>query len=151
YSITGVESTGPFLHAVVEPRPEGGQRVLVDLDPHAPLGRFSEELTLRTTSPRESTLTLPVFGSIEGEVVVLPPQVTFGITRGRAPERDLFIRNQGSRPFTVTGVSVPRNLVTYELSTVRDGLEYRLTLRLRDHVPPGAVEGAIDIFTDHPD
>jgi len=152
FAITAVASPGPLLHAVVEPRPDGpGQRIFVELDPQAPLGRFSEELTLHTTSPRESTLTLPVFGSIEGEVVVLPPQVTFGISHGKAPERDLFIRNRGSRPLTVTGVSVPKELVTYELSTLRDGLEYRLTLRLRDHVPPGAVEGAIDIFTDHPD
>jgi len=152
FAVTGVDSPGPLLHAVVEPRPDGpGQRILVELDPHAPLGRFSEELTLRTTSPRESTLTLPVFGSIEGEVVVMPPQVTFGITHGKAPERDLFIRNRGSRPLAVTGVSVPKELVTYELSTLRDGLEYRLTLRLRDHVPPGTVEGAIDIFTDDPD
>ena len=82
---------------------------------------------------------------------MLPPQVTFGIAHGRAPERDLFIRNRGARPLAVTGVSVPKELVTYELSTVREGLEYRLTLRLRDHVPPGTVEGAIDIFTDHPE
>jgi hypothetical protein len=152
FAVTGVEPVSPFLHAVLEPRPDGpGQRLVVELDPHSPLGRFSEQLKLRTTSPREPLLTLPVFGSVEGEVVVLPPQVTFGIAHGRAPERDLFIRNRGSRPLAVTGISVPTELVTYELSTVREGLEYRLTLRLRDHVPRGTVEGAIDIFTDHPE
>src|SRR5213078_1183881 len=48
-----------------------GQRVVVELDPHIPLGRFSEQVKLRTTSPHESLLTLQVFGSVEGEVVVL--------------------------------------------------------------------------------
>jgi len=153
FAVTGVEEpVSPLLHAVLEPRPDSpGQRVVVELDPHIPLGRFSEQLKLRTTSPHESLLTLQVFGSVEGEVVVLPPQVTFGIAHGRAPERDLFIRNRGARPMAVTGVSVPKELVTYELSTVREGLEYRLTLRLRDHVPAGTVEGSIDIFTDHPE
>ena len=153
YTVTAVEHASPVLDARLEPRADGpGQRLVVALARHVPLGRLSEQLTLRTTSPREPVMTLTVFGSVEGDVMVLPPQVTFGVTRGdAAPEREVFIRNRGARPVVVTRVAVPAKLVTYELTPVREGVEYRLTLRLRDGLEPGKVEAAVDIFTDHPD
>ena len=152
YAVTAVEHTNPALRARLEPRPDGpGQRLVVELAPTVPLGRFSEQLTLRTTSPREPQIPLTVFGSVEGDVAVLPPQVTFGVARGKAPEREVFIRNRSARPLRVTRVTVPAELVTYDLDTLDDGVEYRLTLRLRDDIPPGKVEGTIDIFTDHPE
>jgi len=82
----------------------------------------------------------------------LPPQVTFGVTRGgAAPERELYIRNRGQRPVTVTSVTVPDGVVTYTLAAVQEGQEYRLTLRLRDGLKPGKVESKVEIFTDHPE
>jgi len=153
YAAERVEPTGPHVRARLESRADGpGQRLVVELDGDMPLGRFDEQVRLRTTSPREPLLTLPVFGSVEGDVLVLPPQVTFGVTRGGAtPERDLFIRNRGARPVTVTGVTVPDAVVTYTLAAVQEGQEYRLTLRLRDGLKPGKVESRVEIFTDHPD
>lgn len=153
YRVERVEHTSPHVKARVEPRGDGpGQRLVVELDRDTPLGRFNEQLRLRTTSPREPELTLSVFGSVEGDVVVLPPQVTFGVTRGgTAPERDLYIRNRGARPIAVTRITVPDDVVTYSLAPVQEGEEYRLTLRLRDGLKPGRVESRIEIFTDHPD
>ena len=153
YEVTAVEHTNPALRTSLERLPDGsGQRVVVTLEPHIPLGRFNDQLVLRTTSPRQPALTVSVFASVEGDVVVLPPQVTFGLARaGTAAERDLYIRNRGIRPLAVTAVSVPQRVVTYRLDTLEEGQEYRLTLRLRDGLPPGKVEGAVEIFTDHPD
>ncbi len=153
YEVTAVEHSNPALHTSLERLPDGsGQRVVVTLEPHIPLGRFNDQLVLRTTSPRQPALTVSVFASVEGDVVVLPPQVTFGLARaGVAAERDLYIRNRGLRPLAVTAVSVPQRVVTYRLDTLEDGQEYRLTLRLRDGLPPGKVEGTVEIFTDHPD
>jgi hypothetical protein len=123
YTVERVERTNPALRARLEPRQDGpGQRLVVELDPDTPLGRFNETLTLHTTSPREPTLTLQVFGSVEGDVVVLPPQITFGVTRGgTSPERTLHIRSRGARPLAGTRVVVPERVATYDLSAVQDG------------------------------
>lgn len=153
YAVESVEHSNPGLRTHLEPRADGpGQRLVVELDPDIPLGRFNETLTLRTTSPREPVITLPVFGSVEGDVVVLPPQVTFGVTRGgTAPEREVHIVTRGARPLAVTRVVVPERVATYTLSPVQEGVEYVLTLRLRDDLPAGKIEGSIEIFTNHPD
>jgi len=152
-TVTRVEHGGAVVQATLEPlTDEPGQRLVVELRRDLPLGRFSEQLTLHTTSPREPTLGLTVFGSVEGDVVVLPPQVTFGVTRSDSLlERELFIRNRGNRPLTVTRVAVPDDVATYELDTVAEGLEYRVKLRLRDGLHPGKIQGDVEIFTNDPD
>jgi hypothetical protein len=43
------------------------------------------------------------------------------------------------------------DVVTYTLSPLQDGVEYKLTLRLREGLRPGKLEAAVEIFTDHPD
>jgi hypothetical protein len=153
YEVTAVENQHPFLHATLERLPDApGQRVVVRLDAEAPIGRFNDQLSLRTTSPSQPNVIVPVFGSVEGDVVVLPPQVTFGVARGGAPvERDLWIRNRGARPLALRRIEVPERIVTYQVNTVEEGQEYHITLRLRDHLPAGKVEEKIDIYTDHPD
>jgi hypothetical protein len=153
YTVERVEHTNPAIRARLERRPDApGQRLLVEVDPRMPLGRFNETLTLHTTSPREPVMKLSVLGSAEGDLVVLPPQVTFGVTRGGAvPERDLYIRNRSARPVFLTRIVVPDQVESYTLRALQDGVEYRLTLRLRGHLPSGRVEGVIEIFTDHPD
>jgi hypothetical protein len=148
--VRAVGGEHPGLRTELGPPAEGGQRLLIELEPEVPLGRFHEELTLETTSGRQPVITLPVFGSIEGDVLVLPPQVSFGVARpGKAPERLLFIRNRGQRPLSVRKVAVPDS-VDYDLRVLEEGLEYELALRLRRDVRPGKVKGEIEIFTDHP-
>ena len=153
YEVTTVEHTNPAVRTSLERLPDGsGQRIVVTLAPHVPLGRFNDQLVLRTTSPRQSSLAVSVFGSVEGDVVVLPPQITFGLARaGVTAERDLYIRNRGARPVVVTRVLAPDRIVSYQLDTLQEGQEYRLTLRLRAGLPLGKVESAVEIFTDHPD
>jgi uncharacterized protein DUF1573 len=152
-AVTAVEPTSSMLRARLEPRTDGpGQRLVVELDPRAPLGRFHDELHLRTTSARQPVIAVAVFGSVEGDVVVLPPQVSFGVTHAAArPEREVFIRSRTARPLTVTRVAAPEELVAWELSPVREGFEYRLLLRLREGLRAGKIESAVEIFTDHPD
>lgn len=149
-AVRAVGGDHPGLRTRLESNPDGTQRLLVALDPTVPLGRFSQELRLETTSARQPVMLLPVFGSIEGDVVVLPSQVSFGVTRhGASLERRLLIRNRGVRPLNVRRVAVPDS-VDYDLRVLEDGLEYQLSLRLRDDLRPGTVSGEIEIFTDHP-
>lgn len=148
--VRAVAAMPPGLRARLEPNADGTQRLVVALEPTVPLGRFSQEIRLETTGARQPELVLPVFGSVEGDVVVLPSQVSFGVARhGASPERRILIRNRGARPVTVRRVSVPES-VEYDLRVLEDGLEYQLSLRLRDDVRPGTVSGAVEIITDHP-
>ena len=147
--VTRIRNNNPAIRAKLESLPEGGQRIVVELARDIPLGRFNDQLMLTTTSATEPELQVPVFGSVEGDVVVLPSQVTFGVAQAGEP-RELFIRSVGDRPLNVTRVNVRSDVATYELEPIKPGVAYRLTLRLRDGLPVGRVEEAVEIFTDHP-
>jgi hypothetical protein len=148
--VTRVENSNPAIRTKLESLSEGGQRIVVELSRDVPLGRFNDQLVLVTTSATEPELKVPVFGSVEGDVVVLPSQLSFGVAQAGEP-RELFIRNQGDRPLNVTRVKVRSDVASYELEPIKAGIEYRLTLRLHDGLPVGRVEEAVEIFTDHPD
>jgi hypothetical protein len=149
---TRVEADHPALRLELAPADPAGQRLAVALDPEVPLGRFDAHVTIHTTSPREPRIDLPVFGSIEGDVLVLPPEVTFSVAgRGPPPERELYIRNRSARPFAVTRVAAPTDMITYALTEVERGREYLLRVRLRNDLRPGRVEGKLEIFTDLPE
>jgi hypothetical protein len=152
YRITWIESSNRALRTRLEPLADvHGQRIVVALDGAVPVGRFHDQLLLHTTSLREPVVKVPVFGSVDGEVIVLPPQVTFGVTAGRPlPTREIHVRSR-AQPITVTGVTVPSKVVGYELATVKPGREYRITLRLSAPPAEDRLEGAVEIFTDHPD
>ena len=67
YTVSTVETESWRLHARVEAGDKPGeQKVIVDLDPEVASGRFNEQLTIRTTSPRQPVIMVPVFGNVMG-------------------------------------------------------------------------------------
>src|SRR5262245_1375608 len=67
YAVSGVETESRVLHARIEPgQAQNEQKVVVELDPDAPPGRFDDEISIHTTSPRQPVIKVPVFGHILG-------------------------------------------------------------------------------------
>jgi hypothetical protein len=67
YSVSAVETNSSVLRAYVEPGDKPGQqKVVVEVDVDAPPGKVTDQLTIRTTSPRQSVITVPVFGDVIG-------------------------------------------------------------------------------------
>jgi hypothetical protein len=66
-SVLGVASAPPHVKAWVEAGADGiGQRVVVELTADGPVGRFADDLVLKTSSAGQPTLTVKVLGTIEG-------------------------------------------------------------------------------------
>jgi hypothetical protein len=65
FTVTSVETESSVLRARVEPGPkEGQQKVIIELGAEPPSGRFNDEVVIRTTSPRQPIIRVPVFGQI---------------------------------------------------------------------------------------
>jgi hypothetical protein len=62
-TITDIATAPPYVKAWVA---DGGQRVIVELTADGPVGRFSDDLVLKTSSAGQPTLTVKVLGTIEG-------------------------------------------------------------------------------------
>src|SRR5215813_8435052 len=129
-----------------------GKKLLVTLKKDAPLGRLNDQIVVTTTSQKKPVVEIPVFGSIEGDMVVLPPQVSFGVVRkGESKTQEISIKNRGTKPVQVVRVQNSVTEVSAELTPVKQGEEYRLTLKTKGENQPGRIQGEIQVFTDHPE
>jgi hypothetical protein len=129
-----------------------GQKLIVTLKKEAPLGRLNDEIKVTTTSEKRPFIEIPVFGSIEGDLVVAPPQVSFGVVRrGVGKSQDVSIKSRASKPIHIVNVQSSNADVTSELVTVKDGEEYKLTLSAKSESKAGRIQGDVQIFTDHPE
>lgn len=67
FTASSVENESPALRTYLVPGTKPGQqKVVIELTGDAPSGRFNDEVTIRTTSPRQPVIKVPVFGQILG-------------------------------------------------------------------------------------
>lgn len=67
FTASSVENESPALRTYLAPGAKPGQqKVVIELTGDAPSGRFNDEVTIRTTSPRQPVIKVPVFGQILG-------------------------------------------------------------------------------------
>ena len=128
-----------------------GKKLFVTLRKDAPLGRVRTDITVTTTSQKHPTLFIPVFPHIEGELLVQPPQVSFGVVRkGDTKQHDISIKSRASNPIRIIRTQSSTPMVIAEMATVKEGEEYHLTLKVNPEGEPGQIRGEVQVFTDHP-
>lgn len=152
--ITQVANTNAAVTVQTEPLERNGQRgktLIVTVAEDAPLGRLNDQITVTTTSTKRPSVVIPVFGSVEGELVVRPPQVTFGVVQpGADTTRIVTITNRSKTPVRISRVASTAEQVAARLATVNPGLEYRLVMTVSADSQPGRIQGDLQVFTDHP-
>lgn len=153
-SITGVEHDHPGLRVEaedVEADGKRGRRLHVSVADTAPLGQLRDTLTITTTSEKKPRLTVPVFGNVEGDVTVEPPQVSFGVVHpGTRRTRVVRIKNAGATALRILEVTSENDAVVPELHEITPGREFRLDLHIRGDAS-GKLRGEVGIVTDHPE
>jgi len=153
-AITNVTTDSPLVSVQteeLEKQGKKGKKLLVILKKDAPLGRVSTEINVTTTSQKRPSLSIPVFGQIEGDLVVVPSQVSFGVVRkGDNKANDLSIKSRATNPIHLVKTQSSTPNVLAEVATVKDGEEYRLTLKVNPESTPGQIKGEVQVFTDHP-
>ncbi len=152
--LTQVSNTHPSVRVRTEPLQRDGHQgkiLIVTVAEDAPLGRLNDQITVTTTSPKRPSVLIPVFGSVEGELVVRPPQVTFGVVPpGTDKTRKVTITNRSKTPVRISRVTSTAGRVAARLATVSQGAEYTLVMKVAADSQPGRIQGEVQVFTDHP-
>jgi hypothetical protein len=153
-SITNVAADSPLVSVQTEELEKSGKKgkkLIVTLKKDAPLGRVSTEINVTTTSQKRPSLSIPVFGQVEGDLVVTPSQVSFGVVRrGENKENSLNIKSRAAKPIHLVKTQSSTPTVIANLVTVKNGEEYSLTLKVNPESAPGQIKGEVQVFTDHP-
>jgi hypothetical protein len=148
--ITKISKSNPDISVTPIPRPDGkpGAAINVTLLKAMPAGPFDDTIKLATS---RAPLDISVFGTVQGDITVNPPQVSFGIVGRHQPaQRVVRLLNEGDRTVIVTGVSSSSRSVSAAVEPVTPGKEYKITLQLDPDTPDGAIRGRLAIHTDDP-
>lgn len=153
-TITNVTVESPLVSVRaedLEKKGKKGKKLFVTLRKDAPLGRVSTEITVTTTSQKRPSISIPVFGHIEGDLLVQPPQVSFGVVRkGEIKTHDISIKSRANSPVHMIRTQSSTASVIASMDTVKDGEEYHLTLKVNPDGEPGQIKGEVQVVTDHP-
>jgi hypothetical protein len=152
--IAKVETTSSLLTIQTQPLERDGRKgkkLIVTLKKDAPLGRLNDEIRVKTTSEKRPTIEIPVFGSVEGDLVLAPPQVSFGVVRrGEGKVQEVSLKSRSAKPIHIVDVQSSNTDITPGLTTIKDGEEYKVTLTAKSDSKAGRIQGEVQIVTDHP-
>ena len=148
--IGSIVGTGKVIEVTSARR--AGQPVTLSIRQNAPLGEFQDAVIIHTSSRRHPSLTVPITGRVDGDVVVSPTQLNFGvIAAGTKLSRVLVVRNRGARAARVTAATLSIPIGNAQITSLRDGYEYRVAVALNDRLPAGRLQDALQMRTDHPE
>lgn len=129
-----------------------GKALQVSVSKTAQRGPLNDTITVTTTSQRKPTISIPVVGSVEGDISVSPSQVSFGVVRqGVGETRTVRIKNRSAQPLGIGQVRSSLDTVKPELTEVTPGKEFELHLHITGDTEPGRIRGSIEVMTDHPE
>lgn len=150
FALKSVKNSSPYIKVTTGARSDGkpGAVLHVKLLPTMPPGPISDTIQIDNNL---SPLRVAVLGTVEGDLTVKPPQVSFGILpHHQGAIRIIRLTNTGRRAVKVLGVESTNHSVQAQVQPVTPGKEYKVTLALRPNTPDGQIRGALTIKTDDP-
>jgi hypothetical protein len=146
-----IATIGKSVAATLSDTPNG-RRLHVGVRNDAPLGAFTDTVTIPTSSARHPLLAVPITGVVDGNVVISPAQVNFGVaTAGAQVSRVVGVQNRGQRPLRISAVRLRPAVGTAVVSPLADGRGFRITVTLGAGLHPGKISCALEVDTDDPE
>lgn len=151
--VVSVEATGKSIDAVLGDGTDAGARqVSVTVKKDAPIGSFEEVVTVRTGSPKRPLLHFPVVGVVDGDIIVTPTQLDFGVlAQDATATRVVGLQQRGKQPVHIVAAHLTPALGTAAVRVGREGREFRVTVTLSAGLRPGRFAGTLEVETDHPE
>ena len=134
---------------------QGGQnrgfQVDVVLEADAPVGRFTEAMTLHTNLKKRPRIDVPLYANVLGRIRVNPQMMSLGtLKKGSVVGNRLEVVCADHGEFAVVKVVPNPPFVLADVIRVNDG-KFEIRLKIDEDAPAGRLAGEIDIYTDDPD
>ena len=145
------ECTTEQFHTKLEPADgkEHEYRLTVSVADEAPLGRVAGQIKFYLNGESEPCALVPVTAHLVGDIDVSPRRFMFRTRQGTEDDLGAITLTKGTRgTFRILGVDSDIPTLSAEVSTVEEGTDYAVTVRLAPDAPAGQTRGTITIRTD---
>lgn len=143
------------------PKPKSGTiasganryQVTITASDTVPIGRVNATLTLKTSHPKASDQVIRIFGTVTGDVEMVPSTVSLSVGASAPPEakvQHVIIRKAGGTPLKILQVAADNPQVSTALKTVKEGQEYDLEVKYAGPAMTTALSSKITVRTNDP-
>lgn len=151
-----VEASSPAAYLAFTTRQEGGSGILEVAVEGAriPAGQRSgqELVTVRTSSARMPTVTVPVYWVLQPSFKVEPAEVAFGtVAPGRRHTRSVVLSHAQGRPFRIVGVKLTSNRFQVAVPGGGAAPRHTLSIGIAKGAPRGSWSEVLLVEVDDPD
>lgn len=117
------------------------------------LGLFRDRIIVKSSSKKNPVITVPVVGRVVGELVVDPPEISYGLLRGpleRPVSVSFKLTNRGPNRVDIVSLKAKDDALFVEYEPLDGGSLFMITVILEDGYI-GTLSSEIVIKTTHPD
>jgi hypothetical protein len=136
---------------VLKTIPPGGEgKITVTFETVRVGGEFRTGVILSTNDPENPKIVFVMKGRVSDPIDVLPYSAVFLTSfRGESAERSLSIVNNDIEPLFIKEVRSEGESFHAELQTIRENMEYRLSVRSNPHASPGKYKEILWLSTNN--
>lgn len=114
-------------------------------------GHQEKHIIVESNDPQTPTMILNLRGDVRQDFLITPDRLSPGQIRGDVPvEMDVVFTSGVSQAVHVVKAQSATTNLLVELSEMEAGKKYRIHVKTAAPLPPGALDGKIQIFTDYP-
>lgn len=152
--ISRVETSSAALQAKLRDlgEREGRRRfeLQAGLDPaRLPSGQINQRVSLYTNQEGQEVIVIPILGSLEGEVVVAPPLLSFGLVqKGQAPTRSFEVSKAHSPSLEILKVESTPEFLSTRVVPLEPGKRYRIEVEIKPETKAGRIQGSVVLRTN---
>jgi len=147
--VSSFNTHSPYISVEELDSDNGDKRYNVSLSADIPMGELRERIVLSIQGGDRSSVNVPVFASVQGNISLSATTVSFGIIEGvETLSRSVRLRDVSGKTVSIKEIRSSDAAVTTEHRAIKDGKEHVITV----HVDPSRVRrdlrAALDIIVD---
>lgn len=118
----------------------------------APLGELRDRVVVQLSGGRRSSINVPIFASVQGNLRLKPSTLAFGILeKGRLTRRSVKLVNRGPKDVQLLGVKSNHKAVSAVTRVVKEGRIYVVEVSVAPDKVTSDLRALVEIATDDED
>ncbi|MBP9837875.1 MAG: DUF1573 domain-containing protein [Proteobacteria bacterium] len=150
YKILEANTRSQYLDVTLNPT--NNSLVNVKLRDSIPIGLFHERIALKTDSPQNPVINVPVEAKIIGDLQLEPDTISFGLVdkQGSFVEEKLLVKNNSKKKISITALKADTDKVSAQITKKGNDGSFEITVRLSTTIN-GTVKNVLQVLTDNSD
>ncbi len=150
FNIKKITPSKPFLNTSIKEKKENGYTINVSSAGYNKIGRFSGAIFLETDNKIQPKLTIPVFGTIKGDITTYPKKLFYGnIKKGDEKIQKVFVK-LNKENIKISEIKITPDFLSAEIveNHKKSNAQFIIEVKLQKNSVIGKLNGLLEINTD---